>query len=186
VFNALLQVLDDGRLTDGQGRTVDFSNTVIIMTSNVGSELITSRGMTLGFGSSRDAEGDADSAALRDKIMPRLRDVFRPEFLNRIDEIIVFRRLDPEQLATITDHLLGDTRRRLAAQDVTVEFTPAAVRRIAELGYQPEFGARPLRRTIQREVDNRLSSLLLAGELPAGTHVKVDEREGNLTIHPTP
>jgi len=184
VFNVLLQVLDDGRLTDGQGRTVDFRNTVIIMTSNVGSELITSQGMTLGFGSSRDLDADTDSAALRDKIMPRLRDVFRPEFLNRIDEIIVFRRLDPEQLATITDLLLGDTRRRLAAQDVTVEFTPGAVRRIAELGYQPEFGARPLRRTIQREVDNRLSGLLLAGKLPAGTHVKVDEVDGELDIQP--
>ncbi|MHA6625100.1 ATP-dependent Clp protease ATP-binding subunit [Pseudonocardia sichuanensis] len=185
VFNVLLQVLDDGRLTDGQGRTVDFRNTVVIMTSNVGSELITSQGMTLGFGSSRDTDTDADAGALRDKIMPRLRDVFRPEFLNRIDEIIVFRRLDPEQLATITDLLLGDTRRRLAAQDVTVEFTQAAVRRIAELGYQPEFGARPLRRTIQREVDNRLSGLLLAGKLPAGTHVKVDEVDGELDIHPT-
>ncbi|WP_219418946.1 ATP-dependent Clp protease ATP-binding subunit [Pseudonocardia nigra] len=180
VFNVLLQVLDDGRLTDGQGRTVDFRNTVIIMTSNVGSELITNRGATLGFGSTRDTDGDTDSAALRDKIMPRLRDVFRPEFLNRIDEIIVFRRLDPEQLATITDLLLADTRRRLGAQDVTVEFTSAAVRRIAELGHQPEFGARPLRRTIQREVDNRLSSLLLAGKLPAGTHVRVDARDGEL------
>jgi ATP-dependent Clp protease ATP-binding subunit ClpC len=185
VFNVLLQVLDDGRLTDGQGRTVDFRNAVVIMTSNVGSELITNRGATLGFGSSRDVDTDADSAALRDKIMPRLRDVFRPEFLNRIDEIIVFRRLDPDQLVTITDLLLGDTRRRLAAQDVTVEFTPAAVRRIAELGYQPEFGARPLRRTIQREVDNRLSGLLLAGKLPGGTHVRVDEVDGELDLQPT-
>jgi ATP-dependent Clp protease ATP-binding subunit ClpC len=184
VFNALLQVLDDGRLTDGQGRTVDFRNTVVIMTSNVGSELITNQGATLGFGSSRDIGADADSAALRDKIMPRLREVFRPEFLNRIDEIIVFRRLDPEQLATITDLLLGDTRRRLAAQDVTVEFTPAAIRRIAELGYQPEFGARPLRRTIQREIDNRLSNLMLAGELPTGTHVKVDSHDGELELLP--
>ncbi len=184
VFNVLLQVLDDGRLTDGQGRTVDFRNTVVIMTSNVGSELITNQGATLGFGSSRDLGTDADSTALREKIMPRLREVFRPEFLNRIDEIIVFRRLDPDQLATITDLLLGDTRRRLAAQDVSLEFTPAAVRRIAELGYQPEFGARPLRRTIQREVDNRLSGLLLAGELPAGTHVRVDEEDGELELRP--
>jgi ATP-dependent Clp protease ATP-binding subunit ClpC len=182
VFNVLLQVLDDGRLTDGQGRTVDFRNTVVIMTSNVGSELITNRGTTLGFGSSRDVGTDADSAELRDKIMPRLRDVFRPEFLNRVDEIIVFRRLDPAQLATITDLLLEDTRRRLAAQDVTVEFTPAAVRRIADLGYQPEFGARPLRRTIQREVDNPLSGLLLAGELPAGSHVRVDDVDGRLEM----
>jgi ATP-dependent Clp protease ATP-binding subunit ClpC len=184
VFNILLQVLDDGRLTDGQGRTVDFRNTVVIMTSNVGSELITNRGATLGFDTRRDADGSADSAALREKIMPRLREVFRPEFLNRIDEIIVFRRLDAEQLATITDLLLRETRRRLAAQDVTVEFTPAAVRRIAELGYQPEFGARPLRRTIQREVDTRLSRLLLTGRLPHGTHVRVDAVDGELDIRP--
>jgi len=181
----LLQVLDDGRLTDGQGRTVDFRNTVVIMTSNVGSELITNRGTTLGFGSSRDIGTDADSAELRDKIMPRLREVFRPEFLNRIDEIIVFRRLDTEQLTTIADLLLEDTRRRLAAQDVTVEFTPAAVRRIAELGYQPEFGARPLRRTIQREVDNPLSGLLLSGKLPAGSHVRVDDVDGRLDMATT-
>ncbi len=182
VFNVLLQVLDDGRLTDGHGRVVDFRNTVVIMTSNVGSELITNRGATLGFGSSRDAGTDADSAALRDRVVPRLREAFRPEFLNRIDEIIVFRRLDPEQLATIAELLLGDTRRRLAAQEVTVEFTPAAVRRIAELGHQPEFGARPLRRTIQREVDNRLSGLLLTGELPPGGHVRVDDVDGHLEI----
>jgi ATP-dependent Clp protease ATP-binding subunit ClpC len=184
VFNILLQVLDDGRLTDGQGRTVDFRNTVIIMTSNIGSELITNRGATLGFGSPRETGDDSDSAALRDRIMPRLRDVFRPEFLNRIDEVIVFRRLDPEQLAAITEVLLEDTRRRLAAQDVTVEFTPEAVRLLAELGYQPEFGARPLRRTIQREVDNRLSGLLLAGTLAPGSRVRVDARDGELVVEP--
>jgi ATP-dependent Clp protease ATP-binding subunit ClpC len=182
VFNVLLQVLDDGRLTDGQGRTVDFRNTVVIMTSNVGSELITNHGATLGFDTHRGLGTDADSAALRDRIMPRLRDVFRPEFLNRIDEIIVFRRLDPDQLVTVTDLLLAETRRRLAAKDVTVEFTPAAVRRLAELGYQPEFGARPLRRTIQREVDNRLSGLLLAGQLPAGAKVRVDVDGDELTF----
>ncbi|GAA1270279.1 ATP-dependent Clp protease ATP-binding subunit [Pseudonocardia aurantiaca] len=181
VFNVLLQVLDAGRLTDGQGRTVDFRNSVIIMTSNVGSELVTSRGAALGFGSPADT-AEQDDAALRDRLMPRLREVFRPEFLNRIDETVVFRRLDPEQLATVTDLLLEETRRRLGAQDVTVEFTPAAVRRLAELGYQPEFGARPLRRTIQREVDNRLSGLLLAGKLPPGSHVRVDARDGELDI----
>ena len=184
VFNVLLQVLEDGRLTDGQGRTVDFRNTVVIMTSNVGSELITNQGATLGFGGTRDVGTDADSSVLRERIMPRLRDVFRPEFLNRIDEIIVFRRLDPEQLAAITELLLEATRRRLAARGVTVEFTPEAVRRIAELGYQPEFGARPLRRTIQREVDNRLSNLLLAGELAPGGEVRVDARDGDLVIEP--
>jgi ATP-dependent Clp protease ATP-binding subunit ClpC len=181
VFNVLLQVLEDGRLTDGQGRTVDFRNTVIIMTSNVGSELVSGQGATLGFGSAADT-GPRDDAALRDRIMPRLREIFRPEFLNRIDEIIVFRRLDPEQLATITDLLLEDTRRRLQAKNISIEFTPAAVRRLAELGYQPEFGARPLRRTIQREIDNRLSGLLLAGKLGPGSHVRVDVHDGEFDI----
>ena len=178
VFNVLLQVLDDGRLTDGQGRTVDFRNTVIVMTSNVGSELITNRGTTLGFGTSRDG----DEGALHDRIMPKLREVFRPEFLNRIDETIVFRRLDPAQLETITSLLLEETRRRLSAQDVTVEFDADAVRRLAELGHQPEFGARPLRRTIQREVDNRLSGMLLAGKLTAGSHVRVGVQDGELEV----
>jgi len=179
VFNVLLQVLDDGRLTDGQGRTVDFRNAVVIMTSNVGSELVTNQGATLGFGRARDRDTDA---SMRDAIMPRLRETFRPEFLNRVDEIIVFRRLDSEQLTSITDLLLGETRRRLAAQDVTVEFTRAAVELIAELGYQPEFGARPLRRTIQREVDNRLSALLLAGVLTPGRHVRVHVDHGELAV----
>ncbi|QJY48835.1 ATP-dependent Clp protease ATP-binding subunit [Pseudonocardia broussonetiae] len=183
VFNVLLQVLDDGRLTDGQGRTVDFRNTVIVMTSNVGSELITNRGMTLGFGTPRGGDpASQEGRALQETLMPRLREVFRPEFLNRIDEIIVFRRLDPEQLQSITDLLLEDTRRRLAAQDVTVEFSADAVRRLAEIGYQPEFGARPLRRTIQREVDNRLSALLLAGKLTPGSHVLVGVRDGELDV----
>ena len=186
VFNVLLQLLDDGRLTDGQGRTVDFRNTVVVMTSNVGSELITNRGMTLGFGSPRGGDPAAqEGRALQDTLMPRLREVFRPEFLNRIDEIIVFRRLDAEQLEAITGLLLEDTRRRLAAQDVTVEIDRAAVRRLAELGYQPEFGARPLRRTIRREVDNRLSTLLLAGELTAGSHVHVGVRDGEIDVQVT-
>ncbi|GAA2567151.1 ATP-dependent Clp protease ATP-binding subunit [Pseudonocardia hydrocarbonoxydans] len=179
VFNILLQVLDDGRLTDGQGRTVDFRNTVVIMTSNVGSELVTNQGATLGFGSTRGRDTDA---SMRDAIMPRLRETFRPEFLNRVDEIIVFRRLDTAQLTTITELLLDETRRRLEAQGVTVEFTRAAVERIAELGYQPEFGARPLRRTIQREVDNRLSTLLLAGDLTPGRHVRVHVTHGELEV----
>jgi ATP-dependent Clp protease ATP-binding subunit ClpC len=174
VFNVLLQLLDDGRLTDAQGRTVDFRNTVVIMTSNLGSELIT--GTTeIGFGTSGGA-GDA----LGDRIMRRLRESFRPEFLNRIDEIIVFRRLEAGQLRQITDLLLDETRRRLRAQDVTVSFTPEAVDRLAERGYQPEFGARPLRRTIQREVDDELSDLLLSGDLRYGGHVEVSAVDGGL------
>jgi ATP-dependent Clp protease ATP-binding subunit ClpC len=170
VFNILLQVLDDGRLTDGQGRTVDFKNTVVIMTSNLGSDVIGKRG--LGFAAT-DGAGAPDDQQLRDRIMQRLRESFRPEFLNRIDEIIVFRHLDETQLRQITSLQLEETTRRLHAQAVTVEFTTEAVDWLARRGFQPEFGARPLRRTIQREVDNRLSEMLLDGRLRPGQHVTV-------------
>jgi ATP-dependent Clp protease ATP-binding subunit ClpC len=169
VFNILLQVLDDGRLTDGQGRTVDFKNTVVIMTSNLGSDLITRR--RLGFGDTTAAS--TEDAQLRDRIMTRLRESFRPEFLNRIDEIIVFRHLDEAELRQITSLLLQETTRRLHAQDITVDFTTEAIDWLAQRGFQPEFGARPLRRTIQRQVDNRLSSMLLDGRLLPGQHVTV-------------
>jgi ATP-dependent Clp protease ATP-binding subunit ClpC len=177
VFNILLQLLEDGRLTDGQGRTVDFKNTVVIMTSNLGSDLISRR--PLGFsdaasGSSGGGVPAPREEPLRDRLMPRLREAFRPEFLNRIDEIIVFRQLDQPQLRQITTLLLEETRRRLHAQDITVTVTDEAVDWLARHGFQPEFGARPLRRTIQREVDNRLSAMLLDGRLSRGQHVTVD------------
>src|SRR4051794_8626496 len=178
VFNTLLQVLDDGRLTDSQGRTVDFKNTVLIMTSNLGSELIIDRRTPLGFGSA-DGGGDAD---LRDRLMRRLREAFRPEFLNRIDEIVVFQQLDNTQLERITDLMLDETRRRLRAQGIEVEFTREAVSWLAEHGYQPEFGARPLRRAIQRELDNRLSRLLLEGQVHRRQRVRVVVRDGELDV----
>ena len=114
--------------------------------------------------------------------MRRLREAFRPEFLNRIDEIVVFRQLEAEQLEKITDLLLDETRRRLSAQDIAVEFTPEAVAWLAERGHEPQFGARPLRRAIQREVDNRLSRLVLGGELRAGQLVTVDVVDGELSL----
>ncbi|MEV7289217.1 ATP-dependent Clp protease ATP-binding subunit [Streptomyces sp. NPDC093252] len=186
VFNVLLQVLDDGRLTDSQGRTVDFTSTVIVMTSNLGSEaIIRGGGAGIGFGAG-GADGpdgtDADEEARRERILRPLRDHFRPEFLNRIDEIVVFRRLTPEQLHRITDLLLEHTRRLMHAQDIAVAFTPASVDWLARQGHQPEYGARPLRRTIQREVDNRLSRLLLNGEARAGDEVSVDVRDDRLTF----
>ncbi len=182
VFNILLQVLDDGRLTDGQGRTVDFKNTVLIMTSNLGSDLITRRGTTLGFAGSTESSASAQQDALVDQLMRRLRDAFRPEFLNRIDEIIIFRELDQAQLRQITELMLEETRRRLHAQDVTLRFTPAAIDWLTEHGYQPEFGARPMRRTIQREVDNQLSRMLLAGQITPGREVVVEVRDGRLAF----
>jgi len=182
VFNILLQVLDDGRLTDGQGRTVDFKNTVLIMTSNLGSDLITRRGTTLGFAGAADSSDSGQQAALTGQLMRRLREAFRPEFLNRIDEIIVFRELDQAQLRQITDLLLEGTRRRLHAQDVTLQFTPAATDWLTEHGYQPEFGARPMRRTIQREVDNQLSRMLLDGRVTPGQEVVADVNDGRLAF----
>jgi ATP-dependent Clp protease ATP-binding subunit ClpC len=179
VFNTLLQVLDDGRLTDSQGRTVDFTNTVLVMTSNLGSELIQGRNAPLGFGT---GDASAADAGLRDRLMRRLRDSFRPEFLNRIDEIVVFRQLESEQLQEITRLLLEETRRRLAARDVAVTFTDGAVAWIADRGSEPQFGARPLRRAIRREVDNPLARLLLDGRVGAGRHVVVDVRDGALDL----
>ncbi|WP_369392971.1 ATP-dependent Clp protease ATP-binding subunit [Streptomyces sp. CG1] len=181
VFNILLQVLDDGRLTDSQGRTVDFTNTVIVMTSNLGSEAITRRGAGIGFG---PGGAEADEEARREQILRPLREHFRPEFLNRIDEIVVFRQLTSEQLRQITSLLLEGTRRLLDGQGVAVEFTDAAVDWLAERGYQPEYGARPLRRTIQREVDNQLSRRLLNGTISEGGRVTVDVRDGRLDFHP--
>ncbi|MEV4845892.1 ATP-dependent Clp protease ATP-binding subunit [Micromonospora matsumotoense] len=181
VFNILLQVLDDGRLTDSQGRTVNFKNTVLIMTSNLGSELITGAQRTVGFGVG--AQGDQQEAdELRERLMRRLQENFRPEFLNRIDETIIFQRLEAEQLRQITGLLLEETRRRLHAQDIQVDFTAAGTDWLAEHGYQPEFGARPLRRVIQREVDNRLSRMLLENQLSPGQKVTVDARDGQLTF----
>ncbi|MFY1670805.1 ATP-dependent Clp protease ATP-binding subunit [Plantactinospora sp. WMMB334] len=181
VFNILLQVFDDGRLTDSQGRTVNFRNSVLIMTSNLGSELITGARRSVGFGGGAGG-GDDENTELRDRLMRRLQEQFRPEFLNRIDEVIIFRRLETEQLRQITELLLGETRRRMHAQDIGVDFTTEGVDWIAEHGYEPQFGARPLRRTIQREVDNRLSRMLLDGTVQPGQRVVVGARDGELTF----
>ncbi|GIH72841.1 ATP-dependent Clp protease ATP-binding subunit [Sphaerimonospora thailandensis] len=168
VFNLLLQVMDDGRLTDAQGRTVDFKNTVLIMTSNLGADLIMAN--------------PGEAAGLRGQLMRLLQRAFRPEFLNRIDETIVFHGIDVEQLRQITGLLLEDSRRRLHAQDVALDVDAAAVDWLAVQGYQPEFGARPLRRTIQRKIDNTLSRLLLDGTLKPGQRVHVGVWEGDLAF----
>ncbi|HEY9391169.1 MAG TPA: ATP-dependent Clp protease ATP-binding subunit [Mycobacteriales bacterium] len=179
VFNILLQLLEDGRLTDGQGRRVDFRNTVVIMTSNLGSDIISGR-QAPGFGTGTEG----DRANLRERLMRRLREEFRPEFVNRIDEIIIFQKLGTEQLRQITELMLQETRRRLHAQDIDVDFDPQAVDWLARRGHEPEFGARPLRRTIQREVDNQLSTMLLEGRLRPGQHVVVGAQDGQLFFAP--
>jgi ATP-dependent Clp protease ATP-binding subunit ClpC len=162
VFNVLLQILDDGRLTDAQGRTVDFKNTIVIMTSNVGADRIQQYARTGG-----------DFEQLRDELMDLLGQTFRPEFINRIDEIIVFRALTDEQLAEITKLLVERVARRLRAQRIEVEFDEEAVRLLAREGYDPQFGARPLRRTIQRLVENELSRMVLGGSVQPGDKVTV-------------
>jgi ATP-dependent Clp protease ATP-binding subunit ClpC len=172
VFNLLLQVLDDGRLTDGQGRTVDFRNTVIIMTSNLGSEFLASKGGAMGF-VSKDDNGPGSEKALRDRVLSRLRESMRPEFLNRIDEIVLFRKLDQPQLRLIVRQLLGQTEARLQSQGIGLKVSEAAVDWIAERGYEPEYGARPMRRVIQRELDDRIADLFVASDLQSGGHVTV-------------
>ncbi|MDT0118312.1 ATP-dependent Clp protease ATP-binding subunit [Microbacterium sp. PRF11] len=179
VFTLLLQVLDDGRLTDGQGRTVDFRNTVIVMTSNLGAEFLASRSGAIGFTTTGREFADDD---LRDRVMSKLREAMRPEFLNRIDDIVLFRKLEKAQLREIVGLLLGATSRRLSARDVTLDVTDAAVDRLAEVGYEPEYGARPLRRVIQREVDDRIADLFVSGELGDGGAVTVDADTSGLVV----
>ena len=185
VFNLLLQVLDDGRLTDGQGRTVDFRNTVVIMTSNIGSEFLASRSGALGFSAVGAGDG-ADSYGfgeedLRARVMGKLREAMRPEFINRIDEIVLFRKLDRSQLHAIVSLLLQDTALRLLAQGMTLSVSDAAVDWLAEHGYEPEYGARPLRRLIQREVDDRIASLVVDEAAADGDTVRIDVVDDALT-----
>jgi len=168
VFNVLLQVLDDGRLTDGQGRTVDFKNTVVIMTSNVGSQFIA------GFAGRGEANAAEAYEQMKAQVTESLRLQFRPEFLNRVDEIIVFHALTDADLSAIVDLLLADLSRRLASQELTLELTPAARSLIAREGHDPAFGARPLKRTIQRLVENPFARALLEGRFAPGDAVVGD------------
>jgi ATP-dependent Clp protease ATP-binding subunit ClpC len=170
VWNALLQILDDGRLTDGQGRVVDFRNAVLIMTSNLGTEFVTRSG-TLGF-LHRTGEG-IDSAA-EEKIEKALKDTFRPEFLNRIDEIIVFSPLSIDQMELIVDLQMKEVQERLADHDLKVVLSEAARKWLAREGYDPAFGARPLRRALQRHVESPLSVKMLQGDFKEGDTVIVD------------
>jgi ATP-dependent Clp protease ATP-binding subunit ClpC len=176
VWSALLQVLDDGRLTDGHGRTVDFRNTVIIMTSNVGSiEAYSKRRDSLGFQtvSAAGAEAAADQA-IEKRLREALRSTFRPEFLNRIDEIIVFHRLRKESLLAIVEKMLGELRGRLAERQLTLELSETAREWLVTNGFDTEYGARPLRRLIQRQVENPLAKQVLAGEYNSGDAILVD------------
>ena len=175
VFNVLLQVLDDGRLTDGQGRTVDFKNTIVIMTSNLGSHIIQEYFL----------DGHTDKAshqAMEDKVMAELKRHFRPEFLNRVDDVIVFRSLDEDELASIVEIQLGRLEKRLAQQNLVLEVDAAAKKFLAREGYDPQFGARPLKRAVQDQLLNPLSLRLLDGEFKPGDKIKVTTKDGELVF----
>jgi ATP-dependent Clp protease ATP-binding subunit ClpC len=184
VFNIMLQILDDGRLTDGHGRTVDFKNTIIIMTSNVGTEHLAQMATPIGFRTSEAAEEKQRRA--EQAIHEALRRTFRPEFLNRVDEIIIFQPLTKAQIEQIVDLMVRQVMARLAEQRITLHLTEAARAWLAEHGYDANYGARPLRRLIQRQLENGLSRSLLAGEFGEGDHVRVDVGPAGLTFHKIP
>jgi len=174
VFNVLLQVLDDGRLTDGQGRTVDFRNTLIIMTSNLGAEYLVSQ------------KAGEDTEAVREEVMGVVRAHFRPEFLNRVDEIILFHRLRPEQMGAIVDIQLGRLARLLEDRKITLALDDAAREWLATKGYDPAYGARPLKRVIQKNVQDPLAEMILAGKVKDGETVRVTAGPDGLVIGDTP
>ena len=173
VTGTLLQVLDAGRLTDAHGRTVDFTNTVVIMTSNLGAQQLLAA-----------ATAGRPVEEVREPLLAMARAHFRPEFLNRIDETVLFHALDRGQLRRITELMLDRTAQRLAAQGITLQAGGDALDWLAEHGHQPELGARPLRRTIARELDRRLSRLIIAGELGSGQSVQLGVVDGELTVTP--
>ncbi len=166
VFNMLLQILDDGILTDSQGRHVDFKNCIIIMTSNVGARLITDKQTAFGFADSSE-EGERNDAKIKEAVMGELRNTFRPEFLNRVDDIIVFHRLTKPQIKEIASRLLGNLQKRIESMDIHVSFTDEAIEKIADAGFDEVYGARPLKRAIQSRIEDELSEAMLRGEVKA-------------------
>lgn len=179
VFNILLQVLDDGRLTDSKGRTVDFRNTVIIMTSNVGAAAL-KRNKYVGFTVEDDVK--REYTEMKDKVMEELKKAFRPEFLNRIDEITVFHSLQKEHIQEIVKLMAETLTKRLGEQGIDFSLTESALEKIAEVGYDPEYGARPLRRALQREVEDRLSEAMLSGSITKGSKVALDVQDGEFVV----
>jgi len=171
VFNLLLQLMDDGRLTDGQGRTVDFTNTVLIMTSNVGSQAI----------SAQKGEGEL-SEATRNEVTETLEQTFRPEFLNRIDDVVLFHRLTKENIGEIVELQVAGLTKRVAEKGLEIELTPKARELLANLGYDPVYGARPLKRVIQKQLVDKLALRLLEGDFAEGDTIKVDASDGELTF----
>lgn len=185
VFNILLQILEDGRLTDSQGRTVDFKNTVIIMTSNVGARLITDQQNGLGFAfDNPENKKEKTNEEIREAVIGELKKLFRPEFLNRVDDIIVFNKLTQEEIKEIAGKLLENLKARLKAVDIDAEFTEEAVTEISNEGYDDTYGARPLRRAITSKIEDALSEKMLENEIKKGDHIVCDFKDGKFTFTP--
>lgn len=179
VFNILLQILEDGRLTDSQGRVVDFRNTVIIMTSNVGARMITEP-KRLGFAVVEDKERDYEE--MKSNVMGELKKTFRPEFLNRVDEIIVFHPLDEEHIKQIVGLMISSLAKRMKQNDITLEVSDDAKAIIAKKGFDPVFGARPLRRSIQNMIEDRLAEEMLEDKVKQGDTISIEARDDELVF----
>ena len=179
VFNVMLQILDDGRLTDAEGRTVDFRNTILIGTSNIGSERITREVSTIGFGREELSDRYED---IKRGVMEEVKKFFKPEFLNRIDDLIVFHQLSEDHIRRITDLLLGRLADRLSEKQLTIEVSDAVKERLAKEGFDPIFGARPLKRTIERKIENKLATLIIEGQFAEGDTVAVELADGEITF----
>ena len=182
VFNMLLQILEDGRLTDSQGRTVDFKNTIIIMTSNVGSRLITEKQSSLGFNSENENAEESEKKDIKELVTGELRKVFRPEFLNRVDDIIVFNKLNKDEIKQIAVKMLKTLENRLDKMNIKISFTDNAISEIADKGFDENYGARPLRRAIQNEIEDPLSEQMLEGKVKDGAVVTCDFADGQFTF----
>jgi len=182
VFNVLLQIMEEGNLSDARGRQVDFRNAIVIMTSNIGAEAIRRGGLGFALPSDRREQAEQEYKEMSQRLREELKRTFRPEFLNRLDAVVIFRPLGPEQIAQIVDLEMAKVAARLAEQDLRLEVSPAARERLAEEGYSPEYGARPLRRVIQNRVEDPLSDAVLAGRFTAGDTILVDVEEGEIVL----
>jgi ATP-dependent Clp protease ATP-binding subunit ClpC len=182
IFNILLQVMEEGNLTDARGRRVDFRNTIVIMTSNIGAETIRRGGLGFSLPSDRGREAELDYKEMSQRLQEELKRTFRPEFLNRLDAVVVFRALGPEQVAQIVDLEIEKVADRLKEQEIRLEVSPTARDLLAREGYSPEYGARPLRRVIQRRVEDPLSDAMLAGRFAAGDTVLVDAEGDEIVL----
>jgi ATP-dependent Clp protease ATP-binding subunit ClpC len=178
VFNILLQILEDGRLTDSDGRVVSFKNTIIVMTSNAGAHSITS-GRSLGFGSAVETVRDYEN--MKERVMAEVKDVFRPEFINRVDELIVFHALEPSDIQKIAGLMLRSVAKRLGERGMQLLYDDAVIEHLANEGYDANYGARPLRRTIQRAVEDALSEEIIAGRISLGDAVRLRVEDGKVT-----